>query len=70
MLRFADLPIGAQFRFASEVTIAGLEPGPWRKISARQYEKSGSRAMRCTVGSLRVEVIAAAPQHEEGFGEH
>jgi hypothetical protein len=53
MLRFADLPIGAQFRFASEVTIAGLEPGPWRKISMRR----GSASTRHVEVEVEVEEL-------------
>lgn len=56
---FKELTIGSVFEFASieDFPYSGLERGPWTKISARKYEKTGPRAMVCTIGSVNVEVI-------------
>lgn len=59
---FKRLPIGSEFRFASEEDFgpaSGFARGPWRKISDRKYvdalEQSSANAHR--VGSVSVKVI-------------
>jgi len=51
---FDLLPLGARFEFHRDSSYSGLESGPWTKISARKYEKTGPRAMVCRVGSIHV----------------
>lgn len=73
-MKFKQLAIGASFNFDhSGLSIcSGIEPGPWRKVSARGYVKDTTpftldpyarnehaiySTMRCTVGSINVTVI-------------
>jgi hypothetical protein len=58
-ITFASLQAGDWFEFdhSGLPLTHGLESGPWQKISARQYEKSGVRAMRCRIGSTSARVV-------------
>lgn len=58
---FKRLPVGAEFRFASEKDFgpaSGLARGPWKKISDRKYVHAfESPAVAHRVGSASVEVL-------------
>jgi hypothetical protein len=55
VMKFRDLAIGDVFKFASPHS---PWPGPWVKVSARQYSslEKGDTTVKITVGTVLVEV--------------
>lgn len=53
-LLFKDLAIGEVFEFQRHWP--GMAVGPWRKVSARKYERTWD-SMVCNIGSVNSEVV-------------